>query len=438
MAEPDRGNSGGKRRPWSVRAIAAAGVILLAALACSFRRDSGIVVVEFWGLGREGEVVAELVPEFERLNPGIRVEVQQIPWTAAHEKLLTAHVGESLPDLAQMGNTWIPEFHLVGALENLSSRIDASDVIVQADYFQGIWETNLIGEDAFGIPWYVDTRVLFYRKDILQAAGFDHPPRTWSEWVRMCEQLKANSDRASFYPLLLPTNEWPQPVVLALQTESPFVSDDANAQFHDPRFLEAFDFYLEFFRRGFAPVISGSQIANLYQQFGEGEFAMFITGPWNVGEMRRRLPEDLQSSWTTAPMPAPDGEPYPGASLAGGSSLVLFRNSENPDAAWKFIEFLSEPANQARFYELTGDLPARKSAWHVPVLAEDQEIQAFRVQLENTVALPGIPEWERIATMIFEEGELAARGRYTTEQAAKRLDSRVDEVLVKRRWVMTQ
>ncbi|MBW3563336.1 MAG: sugar ABC transporter substrate-binding protein [Acidobacteria bacterium] len=412
---------------------------LLAGIAsCSFRSGADVTVIEFWGLGREGEVVAELVPEFERLNPGIRVEVQQIPWTAAHEKLLTAHVGESLPDLAQMGNTWIPEFHLVGALENLSSRMDASDIVVQSDYFQGIWDTNLIGNDPFGIPWYVDTRVLFYRKDILQEAGFDHPPRTWSEWMRMCERLKANSDRESFYPLLLPTNEWPQPVVLALQTEAPFVSEDANAQFHDPRFLEAFDFYLEFFRRGHAPVISGSQIANLYQQFGEGEFAMFITGPWNVGELRRRLPEHLQSSWTTAPMPAPDGEPYPGASLAGGSSLVLFRGSENPDAAWKFIEFLSEPAQQARFYKLTGDLPARKSAWDVPVLAEDQEIQAFRTQLENTVALPRIPEWERIATMIFEEGELAARGRFTTEQAADRLDSRVDEVLVKRRWVMTQ
>ena len=57
-------------------------------------------VVSFWALGREGEVVAELLPEFERAHPGIRVEVQQIPWTAAHEKLLTAFVGDATPDLA--------------------------------------------------------------------------------------------------------------------------------------------------------------------------------------------------------------------------------------------------------------------------------------------------------------------------------------------------
>src|SRR5882724_5334449 len=75
--------------------------------------------LEFWGLGREGEVVTALLPQFEKENPDIKVTVQQIPWTAAHEKLLTAYVGESTPDVAQMGNTWIPEFVAVRALADL-------------------------------------------------------------------------------------------------------------------------------------------------------------------------------------------------------------------------------------------------------------------------------------------------------------------------------
>jgi multiple sugar transport system substrate-binding protein len=91
----------------------------LLVLTCTTSGDR-IEKLEFWGLGREGEVVAELIPEFERRNPGIHVEVQQMPWTAAHEKLLTAHVGEATPDIAQMGNSWIPEFHAVNALEDLS------------------------------------------------------------------------------------------------------------------------------------------------------------------------------------------------------------------------------------------------------------------------------------------------------------------------------
>ena len=67
--------------------------------------------VTFWGLGREGEVVADMIPDFERRNPNIHVVVQQIPFIAAHEKLLTAVVGQSTPDIAQIGNTWIPEMN---------------------------------------------------------------------------------------------------------------------------------------------------------------------------------------------------------------------------------------------------------------------------------------------------------------------------------------
>ena len=67
-----------------------------------------MTVVKFWGLGNEGEMVKSLIPEFERRHPGIKIELQQIPWTAAHEKLLTAFAGGSLPDVFQLGNTWIP------------------------------------------------------------------------------------------------------------------------------------------------------------------------------------------------------------------------------------------------------------------------------------------------------------------------------------------
>ncbi|HEY8133372.1 MAG TPA: extracellular solute-binding protein, partial [Thermoanaerobaculia bacterium] len=78
--------------------------MFLIVLACT-TRPAHQNRLKFWGLGHEGEVVAQLLPEFTR-RTGIRVDVQQIPWSAAHEKLLTAFVGDATPDLAQMGNTW--------------------------------------------------------------------------------------------------------------------------------------------------------------------------------------------------------------------------------------------------------------------------------------------------------------------------------------------
>src|SRR5690606_23046930 len=85
----------------------ATAIVLLVVGACARQGDER-TVVRFWAMGFEGQVVAQLIPEFERRHPGIRVELQQLPWTAAHEKLLTAFAGDSLPDVCALGNTWVP------------------------------------------------------------------------------------------------------------------------------------------------------------------------------------------------------------------------------------------------------------------------------------------------------------------------------------------
>lgn len=406
--------------------------VALLLVACT-SRSSTTTTLELWGLGREGEVVAELLPQFHREHPDIRVHVQQIPWTAAHEKLLTAHVGNSLPDLAQAGNTWIPELVAVRAVEPLDARVAQSQVVDRRDYFPGIWDTNVVGRALYGIPWYVDTRVLFYRSDMMQT-----PPRTWSEWIAAMERLKQQSKDPHFYPLHMPTNEWPQPVIFAVQRGAELVSEDGRAHFSEPHFIEAFSFYLDVYRRRLAPAISSSQVTNLYQQFGAGDLAMFISGPWEIGNLRLRLPKEFESHWSTAPLPAPDGTPYPGVSLSGGSSLVVFRSSKKQDAAWKLIEFLSRPDVQIRFYELSGDLPARRSGWRAKDLVQDPKIAAFRTQLDRTVALPRLPEWENIATSIFETGQLATLGQFDAAEGARRLDRKVNAMLEKRRWVMSR
>ena len=422
---------------------AAAPAIVLAALvgagACA-RGASGRAPVRFWGLGREGEVVKELLPAFHERYPGINVEVQQIPWTAAHEKLLTAFVGESLPDVAQIGNTWLPEFRTLGALEDLGPRVARSSVIAPGSYFPGIWDTNLVEGVLCGVPWYVDTRVLFYRKDLLQAAGVAAPPRTWIEWHDVLRRLKARAGPGR-WAILLPTDEWAQPVILGLQNRASLLTaDGGDAAFRSRAFREAATFYVDLFREGLAPAVANTQIANLYQQFAAGDFAMYITGPWNLGEFRRRLPASLKDAWATAPLPAAGGgEPGgPGVSLAGGSSLVLFRSSKRSDDAWKLIEFLSEPAQQVRFYALAGDLPARRDAWRDPLLATDTAARAFEEQLESVAAPPRIPEWEQIAQKVAEHLEPAIRGVVTVDAALEALDKDVSALLTKRRWVLAQ
>lgn len=414
------------------RAWRGAAALLLAACARPAADDG--VTLRFWAFGREGEVVQELVPEFERRNPGVRVRVQQIPWSAAHEKLLTAHVGGSTPDAAQLGNTWVPELHALGALEPLGARAAASSAPPSA-FFPGIWETNVVDGEVYGVPWYVDTRVLFYRSDLLAAAGYATMPTTWAGWREAMRAVKGRMTPGQ-YPILLPTSEWPQPVILGLQTGAPILRDGGRyGGFRDPRFRQAFDFYVGLFRDSLAPALSASEISNRYQEFARGNVAMMITGPWEIGEFSRRLPPELQDRWMTAPLPGPEG---PGVSMAGGSSVVVFRSSPHKELAWKLVEFLAEPAQQLRFYQLTGNLPARRDAWQDTSLARDAHLRAFREQLDRVRPLPKVPEWEQIATKVFEYGERAVRGRATVDQALAALDRDVDRLLEKRRWLLAR
>ena len=67
-----------------------------------------------------------------------------------------------------------------------------------------------------------------------------------------------------------------------------------------------------------APPANDTQIANVWNEFAKGHFAFYISGPWQIGEFKRRLPANLQDAWMTAPLPGPAG---PGHSIAGGCSL---------------------------------------------------------------------------------------------------------------------
>jgi multiple sugar transport system substrate-binding protein len=408
----------------------------LLATACGEGQADTRTTVRFWGFGREGEVVREMVPEFERRNPDIRVEVQQVPWTAAHEKLLTAYVGNATPDAAQLGNTWIPELVSLGALAPLNERIARAPGLA-ADSFPGIWDTNVIDGETWGLPWYVDTRLLFYRADLVKAAGGPWPPRSWAEWRESMVRIKKLGGPNRF-AILLPVDEWTQPVLFGLQNGASLVDEGGrHGAFRDPRFRQAMAFYLDLYKSGLAPALDLQSVANLYQQFSEGYFAMVITGPWNLGEFKNRIPADMQDRWATAPMPPPEaGMPYPGLSLAGGSSLVLFRRAKSPEATWKWLQYLYEPAQQARFYQLSGDLPARPSAWKLAGLAQDPKAAAFLVQLGRVSPTPKVPEWERIATRTAEAAEQVMRGGRDLDSALAALDADVDQMLEKRRWLL--
>jgi multiple sugar transport system substrate-binding protein len=163
---------------------------------------------------------------------------------------------------------------------------------------------------------------------------------------------------------------------------------------------------------------------------------MYITGPWNLGEFRTRLPADMQDKWATAPLPGPRSAEG-GLSSAGGASLVLYRASRHKAEAWKLIQYLTASEQQVRFYSLTGDLPARASSWRDSLLAEPRAA-AFHEQLQRVAPLPPVPEIELIVTRVASAVEAAARGRKSIDEALEALDREVDQILEKRRWMLAR
>lgn len=405
--------------------------------SCSNNNDEE-KIIKFWAMGAEAEYVTKLVPEFEKQNPGIKIKVQQIPWTAAQEKLVTAFASDNTPDACQLGNTWIPQFAALNAIIPLDEYIRTSDQINDDKYFKGIWETNVLDKKVFGIPWYVDTRVMFYRKDVFEKAGYKNPPKTWAELYDLSKKIKALYPGKEKYAIYLPTNEWAPFVMFGMEAGSSLLKDEnTQGDFSGKQFNEAFKFLTDFHKQYLAP-IGISQVTNVYQAFAEEYFSIYISGPWNIPEFKKWMKGNLADKWMTAPMSGYANE-YPGVSLAGGSSLVIFKDSKYKKEVWKFFEYLSQPKTQLEFYKLLNNLPANKEAWQDSLLKNDPYMQAFYLQFMNVRATPKIPEWEQIAfSKVQQYAELAARGVMSVDDALKNLDKDVDRILEKRRWIVEE
>jgi ABC-type sugar transport system permease subunit/ABC-type glycerol-3-phosphate transport system substrate-binding protein len=382
--------------------------------------------LEVWAMGSEGKKIGEVAKEFEKRNPGVQVLVQAIPWGAAHEKLITAVAGDTTPDVCQLGSTWVSEFETMKVLLPLDSYLEKSTL--KADqFFEGSWNINVVNSRLYGIPWYVDTRVLFYRKDLLAAAGFPEPPKTWDELLEVSRRLAVDSDqdgKKDRYAISLPIRDWGHLAMFIWQNGGQILSSDfKSASLNSPEVIEAFKFYINFFKESLTPreLASGTDVFNA---FDKGFLPMFISGPWMLRELHEQLPH-LDDKWSVAVLPKKKNF----TSFVGGSSLVVFKASQNPNLAWKFVEFMNQTETQVEWYKLTEDLPSRKDAWQDPYFQNLDRVKTFGQQLTDTQSSPSLPQWEQIADIINNEMERAIFGKQTAEEAVQKISEQTDIIL---------
>ena len=372
-----------------------------------------------WAIGAEGKLIRQAAELFEARNPGVKIVTQGIPWTGAHEKLVTAVVGDMAPDISQLGTTWMPEFRAMNAIEPLDGFIKSSKLDT-ADFFPGARDSNFYQGKWYGLPWYVDTRVMYYRKDLAAKAGYKNFPADWEGFYKFAKALKASKHEG--YAFALPTNDWQIFLMFYWQNGGELLKDSPLTA---GKFEGAINYLKRFFDEDLAPLEGGND-TDLLTAFESGYYPVFISGPWMISQLETSKPL-LNGRWATAPLPAGERR----ASFMGGCNLVMFKSSPNKALAWKFMEFLAGPEMQARWYALSGDLPASRKAWLAPALARNPQLSAFRLELDTAKAPPQVAEWENIAGNINDAVEEAVFGRITPQAAREKLSARIEKILAK-------
>jgi multiple sugar transport system substrate-binding protein len=374
--------------------------------------------ITVWAMGTEGEKLSGLAKDFEVANPGAKVTVTAIPWDAAHDKIATAIAGRQTPDVSLVGTTYMAEFAKSGALDPTPSIID------RGRFFGGGWDTTVVNGTSYGVPWYVETRLLYYRTDLAERAGVK-PPANWSELTAFATAVKTKS--GAKWGLNLQAGgqgTWQTFMPFAWQAGGS-ITDESGKKFtlDSPAMVKALEYYQSFFSAQLSPATL-LRPGELEQGFVDGSFGAFFSGPWHLGLIKEQGGAGFTGKWAVARMP----KEATGTSFVGGGDLAVFKDARNRDAAWKFVQYLTRPEVQVKWYGEVGDLPSVKDAWQDHTLSADPMLRTFGEQLGEAKSPPAIATWEQVAAVIDAEIEKVVKGASSPADAAKSMQAQASSI----------
>lgn len=270
------------------------------------------------------------------------------------------------------------------------------------------------GGKVYGAPAVIETLVLYYNKDLLQEA-----PKTFGELEELAKDSKydfAGEDGKNTAFLADWTNFYYAYGLLSGNGGYVFGKNGTDPKDVGLNNQGAID-GIEYAKTWYAKWPKGLQdtkgAANFIQtQFQEGKTAAIIDGPWKASSLK-----EAKVNYGVATIPTlPNGKAY--SAFGGGKAWVIPAGANNPEAAQKFVDFLTSTDQQKAFYDKTNEVPANTEAREYAVGKNDELTTAVVKQFENAQPMPNISEmstvWDPAATMLFD----AVSGKKSAKDAA--------------------
>lgn len=375
------------------------------------------------------EFFNKMIEGFQKENENITIEYESVPWDDAANKLTTAAAANQLADVVNLYPGWMPQFVSANWILPLDDYLENSGIKDKfSAYTKGMYwadETTQFS-NIYSIPDGLMASGIFVRTDWMEEAGLEYNTKwTWDDYFEVVEKLadpdngrygisyrgaRGGFDRVSQY--------------LISFTGGRMYDEQGNCLLYSKENVENFIKFTDMYLKGYAPKDSINWgFVEMVDNFTGG-----LTGTLNndtevVATAKERM-EDGQ--WGVLPIPRStvDGKIY---GTAGASySYGIASNSENPDVAWKFIEFLSRPENNAEYCKVMTLIPVRTDIKDDPFFSLEGPMAGFIAELNDPDFIDqagyGPFQW-----MDLHEGPMHAevqkylQGKQTADEALKKL-----------------
>jgi multiple sugar transport system substrate-binding protein len=413
-----------------------ASVALLGATGCGGgEQGGGATELYFTGPPDTSGTTDKLVSQFNDKNKGKYKVIFREGNTDTGQRLdkLRAQFqagGEEL-DVILGDVIWTAELAANGWISDLSDRFPESQ---QQAFLPGSVEAITFDGKPYGMPWFTDTGLLYYRKDLLQKSGYHSPPKTWDELKEMTNKVRRESEiklgflfQGAKYEggvcdgcefiwghggnILDPKDptkvlvDSPQ-AIAGLATERSMITDGISP--------ETVTVYKEDESAG--PFLNGDAVF-----LRNWPYVYALIGTPDYPNLK---PEQVGVS----ELPSSDGKP--GNGTVGDQPLYISASSKHPDAAWKFIEFLTAPEQQ-RLRALEGAyLPTRSDLYDDPEIQDSVPVVALAKEaLQHTRPRPVSPYYSDMSLEMQEQFYASLKGETTPEEAARTLKSELENII---------